>query len=109
MRCQDTTAEHIIAASGDYLLTIKDNRTSLLGWGEVEALDKTRPNMVIKCGHSRRVIPLHQGPAAGSGDTNFPHTRQLVQVSRTRTVYPAAGVRQQAVEVRRGILPAVFP
>ena len=91
LHCQDRTAEHIIAAGGDYLLTIKGNRPNLLGWAKSKRWKSIRPNTVTECGHGRRVTRTTKVLQLADEDTNFPHARQLVQVRRTRTVYPAAG------------------
>lgn len=41
LHCQDTTAEHIINAGGDYLRTIKGNRPSLLAWAKTKSSGRT--------------------------------------------------------------------
>lgn len=50
MHCQDTTAERIINAGGDYLLTIKANRPSLLGWAKTKTWKDLPPNTVPNTG-----------------------------------------------------------
>ncbi|AEK38183.1 hypothetical protein CVAR_2843 [Corynebacterium variabile DSM 44702] len=50
-----------------------------------------RPNTVTECGHGRRVTRTTKVLQLAPEDCGFPHARQLVQVRRTRTVYPAKG------------------
>ncbi|MGP5184977.1 ISAs1 family transposase [Corynebacterium variabile] len=91
LHCQDCTAEHIINAGGHYLLTIKENRPSLLTWAKSKTWSKVRPNTVTELGHGRRVIRTTKVLQVTAEEAGFPHAAQLVQVRRTRMVYPATG------------------
>lgn len=90
MHAQDQTAEHIVSAGGAYLLTVKANRPSLLAWAKSKRWKTVPTNKVTEHGHGRRVTRSVKVLQVTEQEAGLPHAAQLVQVRRTRTVYPAA-------------------
>lgn len=91
LHCQEATAAHIVNAGGAYLLTIKGNQPGLLAWAKRKRWKTMRPNTVTEFGHGSRVTRTTKVLQVTADESGFPHARQLVQVRRTRTVYPAGG------------------
>lgn len=91
LHCQETTAEHIVTAGGAYLLTVKGNQPSLLAWARSKKWRDLPPTRTTEFGHGRRVTRTTKVLQVADEDTGFPHARQLIQVRRTRLVYPTAG------------------
>ncbi|PWJ64236.1 DDE family transposase [Rathayibacter iranicus] len=78
-------AEHIIAAGGHYLLTVKKNQPSLHRLCKNLPLANVPGSTEIDTGHgvwARRTIKVLSAPPG----LEFPHTLQVAQLRRTRTV-----------------------
>ncbi|WP_202616681.1 ISAs1 family transposase [Corynebacterium neomassiliense] len=86
LHTQVDTARHIVAAGGDYLMTVKKNQKSLYSWATSLAWHKVPTNSGQSRGHGLAVVRQVQAVQVTESDTPFPHAAQVIKVVRKRTV-----------------------
>lgn len=102
MHTQDDTAQAILDGGGDYVLTVKGNRPTLLAavkalpWKHVpthSGTDRSRGRRIT------RTIKVLQAPSDLPDWVDFPGAAQVAQIRRTRTITTKNRGRKKTVEV----------
>ncbi|AWT26746.1 hypothetical protein Csp1_19780 [Corynebacterium provencense] len=89
---EDDTAEFIIDAGGDYVMTVKKNRKALYARAKALGWDTNRVHTTVERGHGRQVIREAQVFVVGE-EFGFPHAAQGMKITRRRVDYNGARIK----------------